>query len=261
ISCAGAARVARGRGRRHQRRVAVTIASALLLGSCGGADSEIAQVRSAVQGYRSAVVEHNGSKLCSLLSSQARRGLAALAAVSLELHGREDRSCTTAADRLLIAMSGNSEALAHFRDARIAAPSVSGHRATVLVREPGQPARELALTKTSNGRVIGFGPAATSTTFDLRGQTAAIHIEPTKNSGPVGAAELAQFDLGRTVTAQSGCLACHRVGEAGNAGPGPDLTDVGSRLPAAAIEHAILNPTAPMPSFSALPKVKLAALV
>jgi menaquinol-cytochrome c reductase cytochrome b/c subunit len=52
--------------------------------------------------------------------------------------------------------------------------------------------------------------------------------------------------------ASSGCLGCHRVGENGNAGPGPDLTQVGSRLPRAAIARTLINPTAPMPSFSTL---------
>jgi ubiquinol-cytochrome c reductase cytochrome b subunit/menaquinol-cytochrome c reductase cytochrome b/c subunit len=42
------------------------------------------------------------------------------------------------------------------------------------------------------------------------------------------------------------------VGENGNAGPGPDLTDVGTKLPRAAIARTLINPTAPMPSFSNL---------
>jgi menaquinol-cytochrome c reductase cytochrome b/c subunit len=54
------------------------------------------------------------------------------------------------------------------------------------------------------------------------------------------------------VMASSGCLGCHRVGENGNAGPGPDLTDVGSKLARAAIARTLINPTAPMPSFSKL---------
>ena len=42
----------------------------------------------------------------------------------------------------------------------------------------------------------------------------------------------AQYEPGKNVTASSGCLGCHRVGENGNAGPGPNLTDIGDRLPA-----------------------------
>lgn len=63
---------------------------------------------------------------------------------------------------------------------------------------------------------------------------------------------LKQFEAGRFVAAQSGCLACHRIGENGNAGPGPELTEIGARLPAAAIAQTLVNPTAPMPSFQGL---------
>jgi menaquinol-cytochrome c reductase cytochrome b/c subunit len=61
-----------------------------------------------------------------------------------------------------------------------------------------------------------------------------------------------QFESGRAVMASSGCLGCHRVGDNGNAGPGPELTDIGDRLRAPAIRRTLLNPTAPMPSYSGL---------
>jgi ubiquinol-cytochrome c reductase cytochrome b subunit/menaquinol-cytochrome c reductase cytochrome b/c subunit len=61
-----------------------------------------------------------------------------------------------------------------------------------------------------------------------------------------------QYEAGRQVMAQSGCLACHKVGENGNDGPGPPLTDIADRLPAAGIERTLINPTAPMPSFKSL---------
>ncbi|HSD81384.1 MAG TPA: c-type cytochrome [Solirubrobacteraceae bacterium] len=67
--------------------------------------------------------------------------------------------------------------------------------------------------------------------------------------GPQAAA---QFEAGKQVVAQSGCLACHKIGENGNDGPGPELTDIASRLPGPAIARTLVNPTAPMPSFSAL---------
>jgi menaquinol-cytochrome c reductase cytochrome b/c subunit len=66
---------------------------------------------------------------------------------------------------------------------------------------------------------------------------------------------------GQTVANQSGCGACHKFGEAGNLGPGPDLTHVGSKLPAQAIARTLRNPTAPMPSFARLPPKKFDALV
>lgn len=76
-----------------------------------------------------------------------------------------------------------------------------------------------------------------------------------------GGRELAQYEAGRTAVAQSGCLACHRIGEHGNAGPGPDLTEVADRLPEPAIERALVNPTEPMPSFKNLPPQKFRAMV
>lgn len=76
-----------------------------------------------------------------------------------------------------------------------------------------------------------------------------------------GGSELREFNAGMKIVAQSGCLACHRIGEQGNSGPGPDLTHVGSKLSAEQIEHAILDPTAPMPSFKNLPAAKLKDVV
>jgi mono/diheme cytochrome c family protein len=63
---------------------------------------------------------------------------------------------------------------------------------------------------------------------------------------------VAAFNRGRQVLAQSGCQACHKVGEDGNDGPGPPLTNVGSRLPPPAIARTLINPTSPMPSFKRL---------
>ncbi|MEA2473656.1 MAG: menaquinol-cytochrome c reductase cytochrome b/c subunit, partial [Thermoleophilaceae bacterium] len=61
-----------------------------------------------------------------------------------------------------------------------------------------------------------------------------------------------QLEPGKDVAASSGCLGCHRIGENGNTGPGPPLTNVGSRLPRQAIARTLVNPTAPMPSYSRL---------
>jgi ubiquinol-cytochrome c reductase cytochrome b subunit/menaquinol-cytochrome c reductase cytochrome b/c subunit len=76
-----------------------------------------------------------------------------------------------------------------------------------------------------------------------------------------GGQTLAQYEAGKLVVAQSGCLACHKIGENGNDGPGPQLTHVGSRLPRQAIARTLVNPTAPMPSFRHLPPQKFNAAV
>jgi ubiquinol-cytochrome c reductase cytochrome b subunit/menaquinol-cytochrome c reductase cytochrome b/c subunit len=76
-----------------------------------------------------------------------------------------------------------------------------------------------------------------------------------------GGKTLAEYEAGKLVVAQSGCLACHKIGENGNDGPGPNLTHIGSRLPRQGIARTLVNPTAPMPSFKNLPPQKFNAVV
>ena len=70
-----------------------------------------------------------------------------------------------------------------------------------------------------------------------------------------------EYEPGKLVAAQSGCLACHKIGENGNGGPGPNLSDIADKLPKAAIRRTLENPTAPMPSYRDLPEQKKADLV
>jgi menaquinol-cytochrome c reductase cytochrome b/c subunit len=76
-----------------------------------------------------------------------------------------------------------------------------------------------------------------------------------------GGTALAEFEKGRNVVASSGCLACHKLGDNGNNGPGPVLTHIGSRIPRQGIARTLVNPTAPMPSFKNLPPRKFQAVV
>lgn len=61
-----------------------------------------------------------------------------------------------------------------------------------------------------------------------------------------------KWDAGRRLVAQSGCGGCHKIGDNGNDGPGPRLTDIGDRLKEGAIRETLINPTQPMPSFAGL---------
>jgi ubiquinol-cytochrome c reductase cytochrome b subunit/menaquinol-cytochrome c reductase cytochrome b/c subunit len=63
-----------------------------------------------------------------------------------------------------------------------------------------------------------------------------------------------QYEKGKEAVASSGCLGCHKIGENGNAGPGPPLTNIGARLGRQAIARTLVNPTPPMPPFTALQK-------
>jgi menaquinol-cytochrome c reductase cytochrome b/c subunit len=70
----------------------------------------------------------------------------------------------------------------------------------------------------------------------------------------------ANLEPGKLVVAQSGCLACHKIGHNGG-DLGPHLTDIGDKLEPGAIRRTLDNPTAPMPSFASLPEEKKSAMV
>jgi menaquinol-cytochrome c reductase cytochrome b/c subunit len=93
------------------------------------------------------------------------------------------------------------------------------------------------------------------------GSPNSIDVATPRSIQQAGGQTLATYNAGKAVTAQSGCLACHKIGENGNDGPGPALTDVADRLPKQAIARTLINPTAPMPSFKDLPPEKFNALV
>ena len=95
----------------------------------------------------------------------------------------------------------------------------------------------------------------------IAGSPTAIEMEPPRAVVAAGEEEVAEFEAGKQVTAQSGCLACHKIGENGNDGPGPPLTDVGERLPRQAIARTLINPTAPMPSYADLDPEQLEIMV
>lgn len=93
------------------------------------------------------------------------------------------------------------------------------------------------------------------------GSPYAVEMPTPKRIVEAGGKELAEFEAGRKVVAQSGCLACHELGENGNNGPGPVLTEIGARIPRQGIARTLVNPTAPMPSFKYMPAKKFEAIV
>ena len=69
-----------------------------------------------------------------------------------------------------------------------------------------------------------------------------------------------QFEDGKLVAAQTGCTACHKFGESGGT-IGPDLTDIGSRIPAAAIARSLEVGPGIMPDYADLDRQKTDDLV
>jgi hypothetical protein len=71
-------------------------------------------------------------------------------------------------------------------------------------------------------------------------------------AGPPSKIELQvapQYEPGKELVAQSGCLACHKIGDSGNGTLGPDLTHIGSRIPRNAILRSLQAGPGIMPSF------------
>jgi quinol---cytochrome c reductase cytochrome c subunit, bacillus type len=64
-----------------------------------------------------------------------------------------------------------------------------------------------------------------------------------------------QYEAGKQVVAQSGCLACHKIGDNGGT-LGPELTDIGAKLPAQGIARTLVNPSGIMPRYNSLPPEK-----
>ena len=93
------------------------------------------------------------------------------------------------------------------------------------------------------------------------GSPTAIETPTPSRVKAAGGALLREFDAGKQVVAQSGCLACHKLGDNGNDGPGPNLTHIGSKLYSQGIARTLVNPTAPMPSFKNLPPEKFKDVV
>ena len=75
-----------------------------------------------------------------------------------------------------------------------------------------------------------------------------------------GQDNLRQWESGKQVVAQSGCLACHKIGHNGGV-IGPNLTAIGARSSRQAIARTLVNPTAPMPAYTELAENKRDDLV
>src|ERR1700731_1960121 len=108
-----------------------------MLSACGGSSSETERARSVVQRYRAALAAQNGPEMCSLLTSEAKREIATLAAaITAAPTGKNRPGCVGFSNLFSSAIAHNQEALASTRDVRIGLARVTGGRATVLLREP-----------------------------------------------------------------------------------------------------------------------------
>lgn len=70
-----------------------------------------------------------------------------------------------------------------------------------------------------------------------------------------------QYERGKQLVAESGCLACHSIGSNGtHGGLGPDLTNIGAMVPREAIKQSVAIGPGIMPSFDGLGEKNLDAM-
>src|SRR5438128_6095988 len=102
-------------------------------------------------------------------------------------------------------------------------------------------------------------PVATTTAILVIVAMAFLTFAGAETGAPteISAAVPKQYEAGKEVVAQSGCLACHKLGENGNNGPGPELTHIADRIPRAAIVRSVTVGPSIMPSYSQLPPKKI----
>jgi menaquinol-cytochrome c reductase cytochrome b/c subunit len=94
----------------------------------------------------------------------------------------------------------------------------------------------------------------------IAGSPNQIDMEAPASVVAAGPANLRQWEAGKQVVAQSGCLACHKIGHNGGT-LGPNLSAIGGRLARQAIARTLVNPTNPMPAYTELPAKKRDDLV
>ena len=95
----------------------------------------------------------------------------------------------------------------------------------------------------------------------IAGSPNLIELETPARIQVAGGEMLENYEAGKMVVAQTGCLGCHKIEHNGNTGPGPDLTEIGGRLSRQAIQRTLIEPSAPMPSFKDLPTKKFDSAV
>jgi mono/diheme cytochrome c family protein len=273
---------------RHCFGVLVTVFVGLILIGCSGSDSPPSEISSAVRAPYIAVASHDTSALCADFTPLAASRLARDVSQSANCEERVAEAFARSAP-----FEPKSQPVAP-NDFKVSGVTQHGNVASAVVtygvggsgvrvtlelariggawRISSQPALRLVsgcyvggvLTANcpKNARVALFSIGRLKLLGEPGGGVNGQQLVPVPPAvEDAGGRELSEFNAGMKVVAQTGCLACHRIGEQGNSGPGPDLTHVGSRLSAEQIEHAILDPTAPMPSFRNLPREKLAAVV
>jgi mono/diheme cytochrome c family protein len=267
--------------------IATFLVGALTLIGCGGSDPSPSEISSAARAPYIAVAARDASALCADFTSMAASRLARGVSQSANCEERVAEAFARSAPfetKLQSVVLSDFKVSGVMQHGNVASAAVtygvdgSGVRVTLELARVGgawrvssQPTLRLVggcyvggvLTAScpKNARVALFSIGR----LELRSEPGGVNgqqlvpVPPTVEDA--GGRKLSEFNAGMKVVAQTGCLACHRIGQQGNVGPGPNLTHIGSMLSERQIEHAIVDPSAPMPSFKNLPREKFTAMV
>lgn len=110
-------------------------------------------------------------------------------------------------------------------------------------------------------RIVGVPLSGDRASTVLEQQLDAGGCRPTAVVVPAHASPHVEYEDGKRLVAVSGCLACHKIGQNGNAGPGRELTHIGSVLSRAELGRALVASRPPMPSFKGLRPAERGAIV
>jgi Cytochrome c len=239
---------------------------AATLAGCAGSNrhSERQAATSVARRWTQALLDDDGATACPLMLRTAQRELAGMKPTVAR------KGCSVYIATIVgVNVNGSAPLISKPRIAGSQVSSFSGNYAVAAVRigyEGATTTIHVVLRRTARGwRVSGYGLCAKSDERSCGrvapGDPRVIETATPAAVTKAGGHRLTEFEAGKKAVAQSGCLACHRIGENGNTGPGRDLTKVGDRLPKQTIARTLVNPTAPMPSFRHLPAAKFHAIV
>ncbi len=270
----------------HSRLMALPLIGLGLLASASGGSAQRTAIARAAVAPIHAILERNPAGLCADFTPSVAEKMVRASSVG--------ETCEGAASNVFraVAPTDSRETVIEYGKPTVEHLDVSGSRATITV------SGSYELSTGSRGivtvRIEAFGPlriqleeragvwrvssTATLAAVCLRTDCAPgsskllfaygeprpvapklVPVPPAVRR--VGGAEEREFTQGMHVAAQSGCLACHRIGDAGNRGPGQNLTHIGAELSEPGIARALDDPRDPMPSFRHLPAAKFHAVV
>ena len=241
----------------------------------GGAKSEGDRIASAALAPYQAFLRREASALCADFTATASARLARTSKVA-------DCAASVAADFASSTAVATLPVLTNSKQLKVGRIIIHGRRATAETQYSGAGGlahMSLLLENIAAKWRVATIPKITTVHGCLpRGRcsdgrrtlifTAGVPVVERRTTVSAGSALLRNLHVSKGAFARAsmavvgaGCLACHRIGQSGNAGPGRPLTHVGSRLSERQLARALETKNGVMPSFSRSPQAKRESVI